>query len=1545
MPPLAQIRVLTLNKGENNQHKLYRLEKGWVLRVVLGPSLMASSVRLFCNHPHDKDTPYERTKYYEVAFRFSAGVGDRMDLTAEVKMVIAGSFNYFFTIDGSATHDRCNGSGYFLVDPTLHLGPNDEEINMDAIVCQTVITKLLGPFSEWMPRLQVASESGYNMIHFTPIQELGISNSAYSIRDQLKLSPVYSPGEHKYDLEDVAKLVTFMNKTWGVMSLSDLVYNHTAKDSPWVWEHPECTFNMVTAPHLRPAYIVDRIFENFSLEVSKGRWERDGIPDTITTEEQLNNINHVLHNKVFPTYRIHEFYLVGIEQCIREFRKAIESNVSTDFDTPETHLKVIQDPTFRRLASTLDMKVALKLYNTDRPGVFSRADRINKCCEVLTTDLMEWNAAKEKEIRDHVNCAIGNFIANVRWRFLNPDGPKIGKVTEDHPLMYGYFVIAKSHEGGVEKEERMSFEDGSHIMAVNGWVMGDDPLRNFAEAGSNVYLRRELMAWGDSVKLNYGMSPKDCPYLWQRMEQYTQISARIFQGLRLDNCHSTPIHVAEHMLDVARKVRPDLYLIAELFTGSENLDNLFMNRLGINSLIREAMVAWNAHEQGRLVHRYGGDPVGAFIQPRVQPLTSCVAHALFFDQTHDNESLITKRSAYDVWPTGAMVAISNCAIGSNRGYDQMVPIHINVVTETRLYPSWTDQENPGRPQINKNFGVTAGMTILNRLHYNLAREGYSQVYVDQVDANTVSVTRHRPQTHESVLLIARTSFSHPGNADDQGYIRPITIQGNIDEIILEGKIKHTDLFTYKQDDDYINGLPNYYLQLQTHITAHESQIISTRLLDDGQTNEISFHSLTPGSVVVIKFSLPNQSKGAVLELRRGLGQFGYMMRSYSGHTMFDETLDKSNFRAIVERLTLAELNRCLFRIDQEEKDDCYGFGTYEVPNYGRLVYCGLRGVAHVLSLIRPNNDLGHPLCGNLRDGNWLADYIGARLKPHKELENLGNWFDSVFANLKMLPRFLVPCYFDAVVTGANMVLLEHASYLMSDFIKDGSHFVQALSMTSLQVVGYTCQARLPFLSALLTPPPRKEFNNHNKTLEQAPLSMSAGFPHFGSGYMRNWGRDTFIALRGLLILTGRHEEARHIILSFGGTLRHGLIPNLLNEGKGARYNCRDAVWYWLISIRDYCNHVKDGYKILKDPVSRIYPQDDSPPLDPGVDQHLQVVMQEALMKHALGVKYRERNAGYQIDDQMTDQGFNVEVGIHWDTGFVFGGNEWNCGTWMDKMGSSAKAGNKGKPATPRDGSAVELVGMCAGTVKWLSEIHKVGLYPYDGVEMLVQGRKERILFKDWYEKIKVNFEKYFYVSDKPDEANEPKPELIARRGIYKDSHLATQFWADYQLRCNFPVAMMACPDIFTPEKAWIALESAGSILLGPLGMKTLDPKDWGYRPDYHNDNDSDDMTVAKGWNYHQGPEWVWPVGFFLRAKLYFAGQLEAKRPGLLEKTKLYVNSVLCKHYEEILNNPWQGLPELTNSNGQYCAGSCRTQAWSAATILETMHDLATLESL
>lgn len=88
-------------------------------------------------------------------------------------------------------------------------------------------------------------------------------------------------------------------------------------------------------------------------------------------------------------------------------------------------------------------------------------------------------------------------------------------------------------------------------------------------------------------------------------------------------------------------------------------------------------------------------------------------------------------------------------------------------------------------------------------------------------------------------------------------------------------------------------------------------------------------------------------------------------------------------------------------------------------------------------------------------------------------------------------------------------------------------------------------------------------------------SMGAGLPHFSTGWSRAWGRDTFIAFRGLLLITGLYNEAKGLLCNFAASLRHGLIPNLLDGGNKPRYNNRDSCWWFIKAVKDYIEFTKD----------------------------------------------------------------------------------------------------------------------------------------------------------------------------------------------------------------------------------------------------------------------------------------------------------------------------------------------------------------------------------
>lgn len=78
-------------------------------------------------------------------------------------------------------------------------------------------------------------------------------------------------------------------------------------------------------------------------------------------------------------------------------------------------------------------------------------------------------------------------------------------------------------------------------------------------------------------------------------------------------------------------------------------------------------------------------------------------------------------------------------------------------------------------------------------------------------------------------------------------------------------------------------------------------------------------------------------------------------------------------------------------------------------------------------------------------------------------------------------------------------------------------------------------------------------------------TVVAGFPWFA-----DWGRDTFISLPGLLLSTGRHEEAGSVLRTFAAAIDEGMVPNRFDDRTGeAQFNSVDASLWFIHAAFEY----------------------------------------------------------------------------------------------------------------------------------------------------------------------------------------------------------------------------------------------------------------------------------------------------------------------------------------------------------------------------------------
>lgn len=150
-------------------------------------------------------------------------------------------------------------------------------------------------------------------------------------------------------------------------------------------------------------------------------------------------------------------------------------------------------------------------------------------------------------------------------------------------------------------------------------------------------------------------------------------------------------------------------------------------------------------------------------------------------------------------------------------------------------------------------------------------------------------------------------------------------------------------------------------------------------------------------------------------------------------------------------------------------------------------------------------------------------------------------------------------------------------------------------------------------------------------------TVIAGYPWF-----TDWGRDTFISLPGLCLVTGQHETAWRIIELFTAHVSEGMVPNRFPDaGEQPEYNTIDASLWFIHAIGRYLTYSNDEARVL----ATAWP-----------------AVQEIMNSYRRGTRYK----------------------IHMDQdGLIAGGASGRQLTWMD-----AQVGDRA--ITPRHGKPVEI---------------------------------------------------------------------------------------------------------------------------------------------------------------------------------------------------------------------------------------------------------------
>lgn len=195
-------------------------------------------------------------------------------------------------------------------------------------------------------------------------------------------------------------------------------------------------------------------------------------------------------------------------------------------------------------------------------------------------------------------------------------------------------------------------------------------------------------------------------------------------------------------------------------------------------------------------------------------------------------------------------------------------------------------------------------------------------------------------------------------------------------------------------------------------------------------------------------------------------------------------------------------------------------------------------------------------------------------------------------------------------------------------------------------------------------------------------TIIAGYPWFS-----DWGRDAMIALPGICLATGRHEDAKRVLRALARGVSAGMLPNRFPESGGApEYNTVDAALWFFVAAWRYLEASGDEAFV----VGEILP-----------------ILEDIVAWHDRGTRY-----GVKTDSDGLLRAGTAGVPL----------------TWMD-----ARVGDRA--VTPRIGKPVEIQALWFNAVAVLSELVKRAGRSQDAAALAKRARdiKSRFAATFWNE--------------------------------------------------------------------------------------------------------------------------------------------------------------------------------------------------------------------